>query len=75
MLQTRVAPGAAMLGAAWFPSSGLHLAFMAGLGLGVYSVFCIAGLLHSNRPLGLSLPVRIGALALVVSALLRIAPA
>lgn len=66
--------GAGMLGAAWLPVTGLHLAFMGGLGLGVYAVFCIAGLLHTDRPLGLTLPVRLGALALVTSVLLRIAP-
>lgn len=66
--------GAGMLGAAWLPVTGLHLAFMGGLGLGVYAVFCIAGLLHTDRPLGLALPVRLGALALATSVLLRIAP-
>lgn len=66
--------GAAMLGAAWSAVMGLHLAFMGGLGLGVYAVFCIAGLLHTDRPLGLSLPMRLGALILFASVLLRIAP-
>lgn len=66
--------GAAMLGAPWLPVTGLHLAFMGGLGLGVYTVFCIAGLLHSGRPLGLSRTVRLGAAALVASVLLRVAP-
>lgn len=66
--------GAARLGAPWSEVAGLHVAFMGGLGLGVYAVFCIAGLLHSGRSLGLSLPVRLGALALVGSVALRIAP-
>jgi len=66
--------GASLLGAEWLPVTGLHLAFMGGLGLGVYAVFCIAGLLHTDRPLGLSPAVRYGGLALVASALLRIAP-
>lgn len=66
--------GAAMLGAVWSPVTGLHLAFMGGLGLGVYAVFCIAGLLHTDRPLGLSLQVRLGALILFASVLLRISP-
>ena len=66
--------GAARLGAPWGEVTGLHVAFMGGLGLGVYAVFCIAGLLHSGRSLGLSRPVRLGALALVGSTALRIAP-
>ncbi|MCL3883039.1 NnrS family protein [Marivita sp. GX14005] len=66
--------GAAELGAQWPAVTGLHVAFMGGLGLGVYAVFCIAGLLHTGRGLGLSLTVRAGALALGVSVLLRIAP-
>lgn len=66
--------GAGLLGASWLPVTGLHLAFMGGLGLGVYAVFCIAGLMHTDRPLGLPLSVRLGALALVSSSLMRIAP-
>lgn len=66
--------GAAALGAPWSEVTGLHIAFMGGLGLGVYAVFCIAGLMHTNRPLGLSWPVRLGALALVASVVLRLAP-
>jgi uncharacterized protein involved in response to NO len=46
--------GAALLGAPFPISSGLHLAFMGGLGLGVLAVFALAGLLHCGRPLGLS---------------------
>ncbi len=66
--------GAARLGAPWSEVTGLHAAFMGGMGLGAYTVFCIAGLLHTGRPLGLSWPVRWGAMALVMSVLLRIAP-
>lgn len=66
--------GAARLGAPWAEVSGLHVAFMGGLGLGVYAVFCIAGLLHTGRPLGLPRPVRWGALLLVSSVALRVAP-
>lgn len=66
--------GAARLGAPWPEIAGLHIAFMGGLGLGVYSVFCIAGLLHTNRPLGLSPLTRLGALLLAISVALRIAP-
>lgn len=66
--------GAAALGAPWGQVTGLHAAFMGGLGLGVYAVFCIAGLMHTNRPLGLPWPVRLGALALALSVALRLAP-
>ncbi|MFV0493435.1 MAG: NnrS family protein, partial [Pseudorhodobacter sp.] len=66
--------GAALLGAPWSEVAGLHLTFMGGLGLGVYTVFCIAGLLHTNRPLGLPRLVRFGVACLVLSAVLRIAP-
>lgn len=66
--------GAALLGAPWSDVTGLHLAFMGGLGLGVYAVFCIAGLMHTKQPLGLSRGARLGALILVAATALRIAP-
>jgi uncharacterized protein involved in response to NO len=66
--------GCYRLGAPWAESTGLHAAFMGGLGLGVYAVFCIAGKLHTGNTLGQSLTVRLGALALVLSAFARIAP-
>ncbi|WP_111734560.1 NnrS family protein [Roseovarius amoyensis] len=66
--------GAAALGAPWTQVTGLHAAFMGGLGLGIYAIFCIAGLMHTNRPLGLNWAVRLGALALAGSVALRLAP-
>lgn len=66
--------GAARLGAPWAEIAGLHIAFMGGLGLGVYAVFCIAGLLHTDRPLGLAPLVKVGGLLLVLSVVLRVAP-
>lgn len=66
--------GAARLSAFWPEVAGLHVAFMGGLGLGVYAVFCIAGLMHSGRPLGLDLSARLGACCLVLSVGLRVAP-
>ena len=66
--------GAARLGAPWSEVTGLHAAFMGGLGLGVYAVFCIAGLLHAGRPLGVPPPARLGVLCLVSSVALRLAP-
>lgn len=38
--------------------AGLHLLTMGGLGLGVLSVFAIAGKLHTGQPLGLEAPVK-----------------
>ncbi|MEM9631850.1 MAG: NnrS family protein [Pseudomonadota bacterium] len=66
--------GCYRLGAPWAETTGLHIAFLGGLGLGVYAVFCIAGKLHTGNTLGQSLIVRLGAVALVLSALARIAP-
>lgn len=66
--------GAAMLGAPWPEVAGLHIALMGGLGLGVYAVFCIAGLLHTGHTLGLTVSARIGAIVLIVSTAMRVAP-
>lgn len=45
--------------------AGLHLLTMGGLGLGVLSVFAIAGKLHTGQPLGLEVPVKMAFLLLV----------
>lgn len=66
--------GAALLGAPWTAVTGLHAAFMGGLGLAVYAVFCVAGRLHSGGTLGQSLAVRVGAVLLVASVAIRLAP-
>ncbi len=66
--------GAARLDTPWPEVTGLHIAFMGGLGLGVYTIFSIVGLMHTNRPLGLSRRTRIGALVLVGSVMLRVLP-
>jgi len=66
--------GAARLGAFWSEVSGLHVAFMGGLGVGTYAVFAIAGLLHTDQPLGLSIRTRFGANCLVAAVALRVAP-
>ncbi|MEM7530063.1 MAG: NnrS family protein [Pseudomonadota bacterium] len=66
--------GTGRLGADLAEPVGLHVALMGGLGLGVYAVFCIAGLLHTNRPLGVPILARLGAVLLLVSVALRIAP-
>lgn len=69
-----MAAGAARLGAPWAEVTGLHAAFMGGLGLGVYAVFSIAGLLHTNRPLIVPLMARVGAFLLLVAVAMRLAP-
>lgn len=66
--------GSARLGAPWSEITGLHLAMMGGLGLGVMAVFSIAGLLHTGHRLDLPRQAKIAGLLLVFAALLRIAP-
>jgi uncharacterized protein involved in response to NO len=53
---------------------GLHLAFMGGLGLGVLTVFAIAGLRHTGQALGLIRQTRVAMLLLVAAMLLRVVP-
>jgi uncharacterized protein involved in response to NO len=66
--------GMSRLGAPWAEVTALHVALMGGLGLSVYAVFSVAGRLHAGLSLGLPLPVRLGAVLLVVAVALRVAP-
>lgn len=66
--------GATQLGAPISPVTGLHVAFMGGLGLGVLAVFCIAGLLHTGHSLAFSRTARWAMLCLVVAVALRVLP-
>lgn len=66
--------GAAMLGAPWTEVAGYHVALMGGLGIGVYAVFSIAGLLHTDQPLGLGRSAKLGGVALLLSVGVRVAP-
>lgn len=66
--------GMARLGAPIPELAGLHVALMGGLGLGVMSVFCIAGLLHAGLPLGLSRNARLAMLLLAAAVALRALP-
>lgn len=66
--------GIAQLGAPISDYAGLHLAFMGGLGLGVLSIFAIAGLRHTGRALGLVRQTRFAMLLLVAATLLRVVP-
>ncbi len=66
--------GAARLSAPWSEVTGLHLCLMGGLGLGVLTVFSIAGLLHTNRPLGLSPLAKLSAILLTAAVAVRVLP-
>lgn len=66
--------GAALLGAPFAVSSGLHVAFLGGLGLGVLAVLAIAGLLHCGRPLRLDRLTKIGFVCLLAGTFVRAPP-
>ncbi|MFC5386980.1 NnrS family protein [Aquamicrobium segne] len=66
--------GCVRLGAPLAETAGLHVALMGGLGLGVLSVFSIAGLLHSGQPLVFARMTRFAALLLVAALALRVLP-
>lgn len=55
-------------------ATGLHVALMGGLGLGVLAVFSIAGLLHSGQPLVFARTTRFAAVLLVAAVALRVLP-
>lgn len=66
--------GAGRLGLSVAETTGLHVVTMGGLGLGVLSVFCIAGLMHTGRTLPFGRPAKAALLVLVMGTVLRIAP-
>src|SRR5690606_38616352 len=66
--------GATRLGLPISPSSGLHVAFMGGLGLGVMAVFSIAGLLHAGKALHFSGSTCTAFCMLVIAVALRVLP-
>jgi len=66
--------GLSRLGAPIPEVAGLHTAFMGGLGLGVLSVFAIAGLRHTGQALGLVRQTRAAMLLLVAAMGLRVVP-
>ncbi len=66
--------GLARLGAPVAEVTGLHAALMGGLGLGVLSVFSIAGLLHTGQPLFFTRATRLAAALLVAAVALRVLP-
>jgi uncharacterized protein involved in response to NO len=66
--------GAARLGAPLAEVSGLHVAFMGGLGLGVLAVYSIAGLLHTGQKLVFPLGAKLAFACTVAAVLLRVLP-
>lgn len=64
--------GAVLLGAPLPELAGVHMSLMGGLGMGVLAVLCIAGLLHTNQPLGLGGLARLSIVFLVAAVLLRV---
>ena len=66
--------GAGRLGAPVPETTGLHVAFMGGLGLGVLGVFSIAGLLHTGQSLRFTALGKLALVALAVSVALRVLP-
>jgi uncharacterized protein involved in response to NO len=66
--------GISRLGAPFGEIPALHLTLMGGLGLGILMVFSIAGLLHTGRPLGVSVLARVALLILVVAVMMRVLP-
>ncbi|MDQ8698245.1 NnrS family protein [Hyphomicrobium sp. LHD-15] len=54
--------------------AGLHVALMGGLGLGVLTVFSIAGLRHTGQALGFLRQTRLALLLLVAAMMLRVVP-
>lgn len=66
--------GASRLGWPIAETTGLHVVTMGGLGLGVLSVFCIAGLMHTRRTLPFGRLAKVALLVLVLAMVLRVAP-
>ena len=65
--------GAARLGAGFGLGVGRHLLAVGGMGLSIFVVLCIAGRVHSGRPLETRSWAPVGAVAIVAAALLRAA--
>ena len=66
--------GASRLGAPFAEVPGLHMALMGGLGIGVLSVFSIAGLLHTHQALLFPLGAKLALLCAGAAVLLRVLP-
>lgn len=66
--------GLGRLGLPVAETTGLHVAFMGGLGLGVMAVFSIAGLLHTGQKLIFPPIAKLGMGLLVIGIALRVLP-
>jgi uncharacterized protein involved in response to NO len=66
--------GLSGLGAPLSPTSGLHMLSVASLGLAVLSVFIIAGLRHTGRPLDLSWQAHAAVALMTAAGLVRVLP-
>lgn len=66
--------GLAGLGAPLSPTTGLHILSVPGLGVAVLSVFVIAGLRHSGRPLDLPWQAHVALILMVAAGLVRVLP-
>lgn len=66
--------GAHRLGFGVPANTGLHLAIMGGLGLGVLAIFSIAGLRHTGQSLGLAWQTRAALVLVSTAVLLRVIP-
>lgn len=66
--------GASRLGLPLAESTGIHVVTMGGLGLGIMSVFSIAGLMHTGQNLPIGRMAKAALLLVIIGLLLRIAP-
>ncbi|MCW5620429.1 MAG: NnrS family protein [Burkholderiales bacterium] len=66
--------GLAGLGVALAPATGLHMISVASLGLAVLSVFIIAGLRHTGRPLDLPWQAHVAVIVMAGAGLVRVLP-
>ena len=66
--------GLAALGVPVAPSAGLHALSVGSLGLAVMSVFIIAGLRHSGRPLDLPWQAHVAVFTMAAAGLVRVLP-
>jgi uncharacterized protein involved in response to NO len=69
-----MAIGLAGLGAPLSPSTGLHILSVGSLGLAVLSVFIIAGLRHTGRPLALPWQAHAALILMAGAGLVRVLP-
>ena len=66
--------GAARLGAPIYESTGLHIALMGGLGIGILAVFSIAGLMHCGQKMRFHPRTKLAFLLMAISVIVRILP-